>query len=335
MLMENLKEANEINYVIHKHTVDGEIEYQLSLQSDEGELEFLTFPRTGNMATISNKPNITRLLGTLSEDTRDVGWLDYQGVESPSSAYDIVAKGVARIGKNTEKYTELYFNEENLSGRWILRKIPNVFDKAKFGDAKVVYLLWKPPRQKTYAEAFQNIAYFSETKCACAVSDMSAKFHELVREEGVESITKIVNTVSFNHQDQTFEGTAMAEGTWTDMYGNTYIYTPEFVVHTYNKQKEQGDIPLSTEHDEFGESFDGHTTGVRLIHKPIKHIVVNGVYNGTRTLSEGETGLSYEYKFKSVWNEDFQAWVPFESITDKLSVVNRPACKICWITKVN
>ncbi len=332
----NLREANEVNYVIHKFNDDGDISYQLSLQSDDSELEFLNFPRIGNMATISDKPNITRLFGTMSEDTRSLDWLDFEGkIESSNSVYDIFDKGIARIGTNTAKFTELYFNTDKLSGRWILRKLPNVFDKAAFGDAKIVYLLWKPPRQKSYDDAYVDTAYFANTKCACPVADASAKFHDLIREEGEERITKITTEVSFNAHDQTFEGIAAAEGTWTDMFGNTYIYTPEFIVHTYNKQKAQGDIPLTTEHNEFGENFDGHTTSVRLIHQPIKHIVVNGVYSGPVTLSEGELGLSYEYRFRSVWNEDFQAWIPFESITDKLSVVQRPACKICWITKVN
>ncbi len=67
----------EIPFVIHEHTVGKDIDYQLSILSDNNELEFLQFPRTGNMATISDSPNITRLFGKLSEDTRSKDWLTF------------------------------------------------------------------------------------------------------------------------------------------------------------------------------------------------------------------------------------------------------------------
>ncbi len=345
------KNNTELNFVLHEHELGGKIDYQLSIETEPGELQFLKFPRNGKMATISDNPNITRLFGELQEDTRSREWLDFDGttlkpetldnvddeIQALHGDYRILETGQLRVGDQTAKFSELFFNEQHISGRWILRKIPNIFDKSYLSDPEV-YLFWKPPKQKDYANAYDIKSHYSEQRCPCGVAEASANFAELTKVEGEWVSSKLQMDFTFDNASQTFEGVGAAEGTWIDMFGVKYLYTPEFITHTFNKQRiqaQQGQYTLNTEHDKFGESFDGHVTAVELRQEPIKHIVVKGTYTGPSALSEGEVGLSNEFRLKSVWHEDFQAWVPFDSITDKLSVVKRPACKICWITKVN
>ncbi len=342
----------DLQYVIHEHTVGDKIDYQLSIETETDELQFLRFPRTGNMATISDSPNVTRLFGELSEDTRSREWLTYHGttrqpefldedenrIRSFPGVYKIISNGNARIGEQTAKYSEVFFDGKNMSDRWILRKMPNPFDKSFLSDNDV-YLFWKPPKQKPFSEAFNVDAKFNEVRCACGVQEMSAKFHDLSKQEGVETLARFTGDISFNQDMQTFEGVGAAEGTWIDMFGIKYVYTSQFIIHTFNKQRDQlstnEGIPLNTNHPEDPNDNDGKITEVKLGQHPINHIIVNGVYTGPTALTEGDVGLSYEFRLRSVWNEDFQAWVPFDSITEKLSVVDRPACKICWINKVN
>ena len=328
----------ELPFVIHTHTVDDKVEYQLSIQTSDEELQFLNFPRTGNMATISDEPNITRLFGTISEDTRSLDWLTFEGKDkSSNSVYEIFDKGVVKIGDQTEKYTEVFFKGEKLSDRWILRKIPNVFEKALFSEESVL-LLWKPPKQQSF-DNHESKSYNS-VKCDCPTRGITSKFAELTRQEGEEMISKMSTDVMFNNKLHTFEGIGAAEGTWIDMYGEKYTYTPEFIVHTFNEQRERlkrGEkIVVGTAHSMDEQlSFNGEVTDIQLYQEPIYHIGVKGIYNGPSEIDSEQFGLSYEFKFKSVWDENFQSWVPFESKTERIDVIKRPACKICWINKVN
>lgn len=349
-----LPNNQELNYVIHEHKIGGIRDYQLSIQVDD-ELQFVNFPQIG-MATLRDTPKLTRLFGKQSDDTRSVGWLNFEGITKSSESitdvvegttiedkaeYKIVDKGVLKVGIQTSKFSELFFNGKVLSDRWILRRIPNIFDTAKFGDAKECLLLWKPAEQKKYENSSDKLIPYQTITCDCPVKDASAKFHEYAKEEGTELNAKFTTAISLNSDSQTFEGVSVAEGTWIDLYGNAYIYTPEFITHLYNKQRDrlkEGDpILISTGHDYYGitENIGGSVNKVQLVQEPIKHIVVNGNYTGSLPLTEGDYGLSYEYKLKSTWNPTFQAWVPFDATIYRLSVVRLPACKICWINKVN
>jgi len=334
----------EIPFVIHKHSVGDKIDYQLSIMTENDELEFLQFPRTGNMATISDSPNITRLFGTRSEDTRSEGWLTFEGTtlekesESDLGVYEIFDSGTVKFGERTRKYTELFFNGDKVTDRWILRKIPNVFDKAMFSEGSPVYLFWKPPKQKSYDDSYISNSKYKEVKCECPTEKLSAKFAEISKDEGEVVFSKMSTDIMFNGDAQTFEGVAAAEGTWIDLYGEKYTYTKEFIIHTFNKQRDflkSGEkVTLNTEHPEFNQ-IQGEITDVQLYQEPIYHIRVKGIYKGDTDLSDDQYGLSYEFRLRSKWNEEFQCWVPFDAITDKISVVKKPACKICWINKVN
>ena len=334
----------EIPFVIHEHSVDDVVDYQLSIMSENNELEFLQFPRTGNMATISDSPNITRLFGTRSEDTRSEDWLTFEGTthdnesESSPGVYKIYDHGIVKFGEKTNKYTELFFDGGKITDRWLLRKIPNVFDKTMFSEGSPVYLFWKPPKQKSYKDSFSANSTYKTIKCACPTTELSAKFAEFSREEGVETFSKMSTDVLFNGEGKTFEGVGLAEGTWIDLYGEKYTYTPEFITHTFNKQRDQlkkGEkISFNTEHP-LEEQFHGDVTDVQLFREPIYHIRVKGIYKGPADIENDQYGLSYESRLRSHWSENFQSWVPFDTTTEKISVVKRPACKICWINKVN
>jgi len=293
------------------------------------------------MDTISDKPTITRLFGEMSEDTRSGAWLTYQsetdvGVNQNSGIYKIIDSGKMRIGEQNEKFSEIFFKGSLMSDRWILRVIPNVLDKALFSSSNI-FLLWKPSKQLSYESVFSPNKEYKDIQCDCPVKSSSAHFHELVKDDGEEMISKLTTDVIFNPQSSTFDGVGAAEGTWVDMFGEKYTYTPEFVVHTYNKQRDalaRGEkIAIGTEHGVL-ESFNGEVTGVKLVTQPIYHIRVQGVYTGPSDINNENFGLSYEFRLRSVWNSEFQSWVPYDSITDRIDVVRRPACKICWINKI-
>ena len=294
-----------MNFIIHEH---GD-KFELSFGDDK--LQFYEFSRTGRMATLSNNPNTTRLFGLKSEDTRSDTWMNFEG-DTKDGIYTIFDKGDITIVEDNEQFTLVSLNGEKIDGNWYIRKIPNVFDKSLFGEATHGYVFWKPGENN------------SDAKFGVGnMTDANGKFNL---------------EFNFNETDQTFEGIAAAEGTWTDMFGVPYLYTPEFIEKVFAEQSSKlsrGErIPLNTEHPTDDLALDGDVTEVLLVREPINHIRVKGNYHGATTLAKGDIGLSYEFRFRSSWNEEFQAWVPFDNITDKLSVVKRPACKICWITKV-
>ena len=295
-----------MKFVVHQFNDD----YQLSYGEDR--LQFFEFSRTGLMATLSDNPNTTKLFGLKSDDTRSSTWMNFEG-DTEAGSYKIIDKGDLTIIDQDDHHFKLTLNGDKLTGDWILRKIPNVFDKALFGEATFGYVFWKPGENKSV------LTKFSEA-------------------DGKDTNGRFTLELSINAEDQTFEGIAAAEGTWTDMFGVPYMYTAAFVESIFKSQErklEAGErIPLNTEHPSDELALDGDVTEVLLVREPINHIRVKGKYHGSTTLQEGEIGLSYEFRFRSVWNEEFQSWIPFDSITDKLSVVKRPACKICWITKV-
>lgn len=285
--------------------------YQLSIGEDK--LQFFEFSKTGLMATLSDNPNTTRLFGTKSEDTRSEGWMNFEG-DTKDGIYNIIDKGDATVVEDTNKHMKVSLNGTHLTGNWILRKIPNVFDKSLFGEATHGWVFWKPGKNPSIVTGDFDTSKNSEK---------SGRFNL---------------EITLNAHDQTFEGIAAAEGTWTDMFGVPYLYTSKFVEQVAQEQITKlanGEaIPLNTEHPSDDLAIDGQVTEVLLVREPINHIRVKGKYHGTTSLNSGDIGLSYEFRFRSVWNEEFQAWIPFDNITDKLSVVKRPACKICWITKV-
>jgi len=344
---------NELPFIVHKHSVGDKVDYQLSIKTGN-ELQYLVFPSQAR-ETLVNAPNITRLFGRESEDTRTDAWLTFSGTTKNSEGevevdgqmkpipgiYEIFDQGVLKIGLQDDHYSELYFKGNVLTDRWILRRIPNIFDTAKFGESEELLLLWKPPMQKSYNQAFDLSVSPSEVKCLCPVDILSAKFAEVTgKEEGIELTSKFSTNIDmYNPETQQFEGTAASVGTVVDFFGNKYTYTPEFLTHLYNEQKsklQSGEItPIIEEHSLDGDEVSkGSVTDCQLVHEPLLHIRVNGNYNGPLTLSEGDAGLSYELRLKSTWSDEFQSWVPFSAKIDKLSVVRHPACKICWVNKV-
>ncbi len=332
------KTNQELDFIIHDFEADDRKEYQLSIMSENGELQFYNFLRTTPASTVSDKPNVTKLFGRESEDTRSKDWLQFQGVtnsesEADSGIYKIFDSGKCKVIEQNSKFKEVVFNGEIITGKWYLRQMPNIFHKSLFGEVKNITLFWKPPEQESYNGEQSTV------KCACPVEDASSKYLEITKQEGIETTVKLSHLVDFNLDSHEFEGIAAAAGPIIDLFGVTYTYTPDFIETLFNEQQSKlsngGQILLNTEHPNDPNEVDGRVTEVQLFHEPIKHIRVKGIYNGPTFLSEGDIGLSYEFRFRSVWNEDFQSWIPFNAITDKLSVVRRPACKICWITKVN
>lgn len=93
-------------------------------------------------------------------------------------------------------------------------------------------------------------------------------------------------------------------------------------------QLTSGKITVDKEHD---SDDNGLITSASMVQTPIKHILVNGTYNGT--LDDVE-GLSPELMIQSSWNDEFLGWVPFDATPERISLVTNPACKICWIQEI-
>jgi hypothetical protein len=306
-------EEPPVPFTIHRLDSNGEIHFQLTFGVGD-KLQFYDFTRTGLMQTLSNNPNITRLFGEESEDTRSAGWLSFEG-NTADGIYSIEDTGMVRLIEQSEKHLSLDFTGNKIDGIWIIRRIPRIFDLKVFANNRGV-LFWKPGDVNPEAVKLSDLDVSKN-------SELNGRFNL---------------DMTINEEEQTFEGIAAASGTWTDMFGVPYLYTDEFIEQMSKEQIAKlaaGEkIPLNTEHPEDDLAIDGEVTEVLLVREPINHIRVKGKYHGAMSLNKSEIGLSYEFRFRSLWNDEFQAWIPFDNITDKLSVVKRPACKICWITKV-
>ena len=278
--------------------------------------------RASNLSYLSDTINATRLFGQLS-DTRSASWLNLEGVDDKTKeVYVKTHTGSVKLGSQTDDFTELFFTSSKLSGRWIIRKIPNVFNK-EFLHGNSVYLLWKPPEQTPHAEQ-KSI----NTSCPCPMKVLKDK-------EPPKKLTKMSSIFQADIDiidEHTFEGIAAAEGTWVDLFGHKFIYTSEFMDTLYNKIQSQlrsgGEITVDKEHD---EEDNGHIVSASMVQTPIKHIIVKGTYNGT--LDDVE-GLSPELMIQSSWNDEFLGWVPFDATPERISLVTNPACKICWIQEI-
>ena len=275
--------------------------------------------RASNLSYLSNTINATRLFGQPAE-VRSSSWLNLEGVDKKTKeVYVKTGSGTVNIGTQTDDFTELFFDSSKLSGRWILRKIPNVFEKS-YMHGNNCYLFWKPPEQTPHA-AQKSI----NTSCPCPMKTLKDK-------ERPKNLTKM--SAKFQGDitildESTFEGIAAAEGTWVDLYGHKFIYTSEFMDTLFQRMQSHlsrgGSITVDKEHDEVDNGF---IVDVAMVQDPIKHIVVKGSYNGT--LDDVE-GLSPELMIQSAWNDEFLGWVPFDATPERVSLVTNPACKICWI----
>ena len=277
---------------------------------------------------ISNKETISRLFGVPTANTYDKRWLNVEGVTVDGKEVFIqYDKGTLEIGKQTENYSELFLSGSRLSGRWLLRKIPNIFDKAFIDREREseIAVLWKPSLQSSSPKG-----EYTQVTCDCPLKVLS-KSSTPKNTPTYKTSSRLQAGITFNSLGE-FEGTACAEGTWIDMFGVKYVYTADFVKKLASQMSQsanQGKLIVDKDHS---NDDNGSIYAVSLFQDPINYVKVKGRYNGDLSSA---MGLSLELRLRSVWNEEFQAWVPFEAITDRVSLVGDPACKICWINQVN
>ena len=279
--------------------------------------------KTDELSYLSDNVNVSRLFGQFSE-IRAPSWLNLEGVDNKTKeVYVKNTMGEFTIGTQTDDFTELFFHKGKLSGRWVLRNIPNVFAKEFLNKKKDVYLLWKPTEQTPHAEQKSINCGICPTK---SLQSQPMKKGKLIPKKA-----KFQMQINVDEENHTFEGIASAEGTWVDMFGNKFIYTADFVKTLYNRMTQttlKGKLTVDKEHD---EEDSGLITSVQLVQDPINHIIVKGTYSGTL---DDVRGLSPELTLRSAWNEEFAGWVPVDVTPDRVSLVTNPACKICWIQEI-
>lgn len=280
--------------------------------------------KTESLSYLNDEPNISRLFGQFS-DIRSASWLNTEGVDPKTKeVYVRSAHGTFTVGTQNDKFTELFFHKGKLSGRWILRNIPNVFAKEFLDKKKEVYLFWKP---------VQQVAHKDQTgPCPtgkCPLKTLQS--NPMKKGKLTTKKCKFQMQINVDEEKHTFEGIASAEGTWVDLYGNKFIYTADFVKTLYNRMSSavlSGKVTVDKEHN---EEDKGLVTNVQLVQEPINHIIVKGTYSGTL---DDVRGLSPELTLRSAWNEEFAGWVPVDVTPDRVSLVTNPACKICWIQEI-
>jgi len=308
-------------YVIHKHVIQNKTSYELGILADDEMVYFdLPIPEASMGPMLVDTPNVTRLFAQKSKP-RPPSWLDFSGgLITGDESYELFDKGTVITGENNGLYTELFFSGNQLHGRWLLRNIPNVLDQSLFSEREIA-LFWKPPLQATEPGASYN-----SVECACpmkmAKSNNSQRSKRDVRSRFESPVVIDENNI--------VSGIAAAEGTWTDMFGNTYTYTSEFMDTLYTRLQEYlSVITTDKEHDNVDK---GYINSVGMVQDPIKYITAKGNYNGN---IDGVRGFSLEMTLRSFWNEELQSFIPFDAIPVRISLVGNPACKICWINQVN
>lgn len=272
---------------------------------------------------VSNKENTSRLFGKALMGSANKGWLNVDGIAENGEIYIPFDKGTIELGIQNNNYSELFFSGSKLSGRWFLRKLPNIFDKSLLGDRESeICVLWKPSKQSNSPSEATH-----EVTCACPMKTLNSN---PVKPDKVDKyVMKSSMTMPVITGEGTFEGIATAEGTWIDMFGVKYVYTADFVKLLASRMQEAVKTQSLLVDKHHQNDDNGTISSVLLVQDPINHVKVQGKYNGD--LSD-VLGMSMELRLRSVWSDEFQAWVPFDAMTDRVSLVSDPACKICWFT---
>lgn len=323
-------------FIIHRLEDKEQITYQMGIQFDE-ELKWFEFPLPPQVKgpMLVDQPNITRLFSDLNHENRSIALLKSKGGSEQAytefipyrKRYSLFTAGNVRINKSEALFSEIYFDSPRLTGRWILRVIPNVFNKGLFSGKDVV-LLWKPKHQKSFNQCFNDQIAFEAIQCDCP--NEVAKSLNSDKANLIDVPAKFESHIDVDTETHTLTGIAAAEGTWIDLFGNKFTYTPKFMDTLFKRIKEK--LPFVT----IDKDHDGHDKGlvesVDMVQEPIKHIIAKGRYNGS---IDEVRGFSLEMMLRSVWSNDFQSWIPFDANPERLSLVGSPACKICWINQVN
>lgn len=316
-----MKEGN-YEFSILGHWKDKELKYELQILQENKIIAFpfksANAPRPSeSITTLMSAKNITckclggigdvpgsRIAGEFSSVERDPSWINFEGVtKKTKEVYLPLIKGKVQI-KNTEMSTELIFNSKEITGRWLMRALPNIYDKLIEGEN--MNLLWKP---ETVDSILKKPKVSGET----------------------EKINSMMSVEVTQVGESEFEVILAAEGSWTDRFGQKFIYTKEFINTLYtnmNMQVLEGKIPLGVDM-EHNKIDNGRITKLELLDHPIAQIKGRGYFNGS---IKDTRGASIDAELDVFFQKDLQSWIPVNGITKRVSLVANPACKVCYFT---
>lgn len=265
---------------------------------------------------IGDREGVSRLYGQFSEPTERVrDFKGFTGVTKSKEVYLPVDKGTVRIF-NTESSSEFYFKGEKMNGRWILRDLPNIFDN-KFIEGERMKLFWKPETRETHmGEKLKNLTTLQSS---------------VLKGEQVKMNSEFTTGISIASNSKDFEVIVAAEGTWTDKFGQRFTYTKDFINTLFtqmNMQLMDGAIPIGVD-KEHNKIDNGQMTNLQLLDEPIAHIKGRGFFNGP---IEDVNGASIDAELDAIFVPQFQSWFPVNGITKRVSLVAKPACKVCFFT---
>jgi hypothetical protein len=246
---------------------------------------------------------VSRLYGEFSEPIeREKAFINFEGVTKSGDVYKVLEKGQVDIIK-TEMGTTLNFESDLIKGRWLLRTLPNIFNK-EFISGDNMQLLWKPGTSTLMSDPMEQIG--DPTK---------------IHSEIISVVTEM--------EGNSFNTVVAATGRFVDRFGQPFIYTKDFLKTLYTNMKRQMDegnnpIGVDAHHTKID---DGKMTELHLLEEGQQSkIVGRGIYNGDMA---GTTGASIDAEFDVFWDRKAKAYIPVNGVTKRVSLVASPACKVC------
>ena len=385
------KEGDIHKFTLQSHFVGRELFYELHLRMGDNQVQNIQL-KTANailpeeIEKVSSLPasrKLTKFIKSFIKDTPDtsrffaemptknqsdraIGWMELYGVTDDNEVYDIITKGEVEIGTvKNGVFTEMFFSKNGeITGRWLLRQMPNIFD-GRFLNGDQVLLLWKPEDHVPYKVRNSNTLQESDVpeSVKCNLCEKTSWWNKDNKDEGLKIKNQYMKFERFDEQlgnlknlknsdikgqSETFKtkfqqgfnideagaetklsGIIAAEGTWSDMFGRRVTYTKEFInnyIISLNMQLTRGDtIGMDRNHNEIDT---GKFDSFELLEGPISHIIGHGTFNGDVT---GAAGFSTDFSLKAIFSETFQTWFALEGMTERVSLVDSPACKLCWL----
>ena len=225
-------------------------------------------------------------------------------------------KGSVEV-KNTQNSTQLHFESKELSGKWLFRSLPNIFDES-FIKGEQMYMLWKPDSIETQmAEKLDNVRLMKPEQLSGDKKTIS---------------TSMSSKVTKMEGSNEFDVVVAAEGTWIDKFGQKFTYTKDFIhtlFNTMNAQLLNGKVPIGVD-KEHSQNDNGKMTSLQLVDEPVAYIRGRGFFNG----DIGDVnGASIDAELDAVFVPNFKSWFPLKGVTKRVSLVASPACKICNFIK--
>lgn len=251
---------------------------------------------------MGNIDGVSRLFGEFSEPVERVKeFMNFEGVTKTGEVYKILEKGKVDIIK-TEMGATFNFDSDLINGRWLLRTLPNIFNK-EFIEGPNMQLFWKPGPDSIKTEASEQISPLIKVE-----SQMTSQLLQI------------------DETKSTFNTVVAAEGRWTDKFGNTFIYTKDFLQTLFTNMQESlklGKLGVDMNHN---KKDNGKMTELQLLDEPYAHIIGRGFYDGSISNSNG---VSIDAEFEVFFDPKANAYIPVNGVTKRVSLVASPACKVC------